>query len=62
MIVFIQYLKDEGYEYNSIKSSISTLSYYFRTNSLPNLTQDIQFVNFYKGVLLDMKFHRNPNR
>lgn len=62
MMVFIQFQKDSGLEYNSLKSCISSLSFYFRSNSLDNLTYDIRFINFHKGVLRDMKYHRDPNR
>lgn len=60
MMVFIQHQKDRGLEYNSLKCCVSTLSYYFRSNELPNLTLDIKFINFQKGILRDMKTDRDP--
>ena len=62
MMVFIQFGKDEGYTYNTLKCCIAAFSYYFRSNNLPNLTQDVEFTNFHKGVLRDMKTNKNPNR
>ena len=39
MMVFIQKAKDDGYEYDSLKYAIASLSYYFRANNLDNLTR-----------------------
>ena len=61
-MVFIQHQKDRGLEYNSLKCCISALSFYFRINNLPNLTLDVDFINFHKGILRDMRSHRDPNR
>lgn len=38
IMVFIQHQKDKGLEYYSLKCCISALSFYFRSNNLPNLT------------------------
>lgn len=50
------------YEYNSLKSTITSLSFYFRSNCIDNLTQDIQFITFHKGIRRNMKTDINPNR
>lgn len=61
MMVYIQHQKDRGLEYNCLKCCVSALSFYFRSINLPNLNLDTEFVNFLKGILRDMRFHRDPS-
>ena len=42
-MAFIQIGKDEGYTCSKLKCCMAAFLYCFRSNKLPNLTQDVEF-------------------
>ncbi|OHT10240.1 hypothetical protein TRFO_04238 [Tritrichomonas foetus] len=52
--VFVLYMKRKGSQYSYIRTLVAGLSYYMKSEEIPDLTQDILFKKFLNGVSCKM--------